>query len=175
MPAQTIELATARQVRRNGASRAAHRLDVIAHDVAEVISSAGGTLFDRALGGWEVCVYTADAEGSRALRILGVTGLPFEQGIASAGRGPQALAVSAAALATDERVRDYLSAVLELGDIEVTIFGEGLPTMRTAAGPALRRMSLAAKAFKGHALDAAAIPHGDIEREEYFAAECIGF
>ncbi|MCX5044873.1 hypothetical protein OG921_17030 [Aldersonia sp. NBC_00410] len=175
MPAQTIELATARLVRRSGASRSAHRLDVIGHDVAEVISAAGGTLFDRALGGWDVCVYATDGGDSRALRILGLTGLPLEEGISSAKAGPRALAVSAAALATDERVRDYLSAVLECGDVEVTIFGEGLPSMTTASGPARRRMSLAARAFKGYALDAAAIPHGEIEREEYFGAECIGF
>lgn len=174
MPAQTIQLATARQVRRSGASRSTHRLDVIAHDVAEVISAAGGTLFDRALGGWDVRVYATDGEDSRALRILGLTGLPLEEGIASAKAIPRALAVSAAALATDERVRDYLSAVLERRGVEVTIFGDGLPAMTTATGSAQRRISLAAKAFKGHALNAAAIPHGEIEREEYFAAPRSG-
>lgn len=174
MTVQPIELTAVWQVRRAGVSRAAHRFDVIAREVAEVVSAAGGLLFDRALGGWDVCVFTADAEHSRALRILGVTGLPLEQGMTTSTPDAKAIAVSAAALATDARVRDYLSAVLERGDVEVTIFGEGLPTMTTAVGPARHRMSLAAKAFKGHALDAAAIPHGKIEREEFFAAECIG-
>ncbi|WP_343575423.1 hypothetical protein [Mycobacterium sp.] len=48
-----------------------YRLDVVAADVADVVTFAGGWLFDRAMAGWDVTVLVADHVDERPLRILG--------------------------------------------------------------------------------------------------------
>src|ERR1700688_3322744 len=47
------------------------RLAVLAPSVVEVVRSAGGWLFDRAMAGWNVTVITSDHSDSRPLQILG--------------------------------------------------------------------------------------------------------
>ena len=49
------------------------RLTVLAPSVVEVVRSAGGWLFDRAMAGWDVTVITSDHSDSRPLRILGAS------------------------------------------------------------------------------------------------------
>ena len=48
-----------------------YRLDVVAPSVIEVVTHAGGWLFDRVMAGWDVSVYIADRTDVRPLQILG--------------------------------------------------------------------------------------------------------
>ena len=49
-----------------------YQLNVIATDVADVVQSVGGWLFDRSMAGWDVNVLLANHHDTRPLRILGV-------------------------------------------------------------------------------------------------------
>lgn len=58
--------------RRREADPAGYRLDVVASDVADIVQSAGGWLYDRIVAGWQVNVLLPPTSDARALRILGV-------------------------------------------------------------------------------------------------------
>src|SRR5258708_23635754 len=49
-----------------------YQLNVIAADVADVVQSIGGWLFDRSMAGWDVNVLLASHNDTRPLQILGV-------------------------------------------------------------------------------------------------------
>jgi hypothetical protein len=154
-----------------GNSRSSYRLDVIGHDVADVVCAAGGWLFDRTMGGWDVRVYAADIQDTRPLRILGAATFPLDRVFVSNKQRPQAIAVASGLLASDERVREHVLTVLGRGGVEVTVWGAGCPdTLGAPVKQVQHRMSLAARAFKAHALTAAEIPYGSVERDEFFGS-----
>ena len=82
-----------------------YRLDVIAVSALDVVQSAGGWLYDRAMAGWRVTVLLPDGSGARSLRILGVQVLDLEEQLAAMDPGStsQDLAVSAEAFTADAR------------------------------------------------------------------------
>ncbi|MFD0901995.1 hypothetical protein [Actinomadura sediminis] len=137
---------------------------MIAPSMLGGVRFAGGWVFDRAAAGWDVTVLTADGAGSRALRILGARGLDLEMALNSQVRGPRprALAVDAALYESDERIRHRLIGVLDSG-MEILLWGG-----RRAAyagevpGCVQHRLSGAARAFKAHALAAAAASPGRV-------------
>jgi hypothetical protein len=49
-----------------------YQLDVTASDVADLVRSAGGWLFDRSMAGWDVNVVVTGGCDSLPLQILGV-------------------------------------------------------------------------------------------------------
>jgi hypothetical protein len=55
-----------------GAVSFPYQLDVVASDVTDIVRSAGGWLFDRARGGWEVTAFVPEDCDPRPLHILGV-------------------------------------------------------------------------------------------------------
>lgn len=55
-----------------------YQLNVVAGDVAEVVSGIGGWLFDRAMAGWRVSVASDEGGDERALRILGLKAVDLE-------------------------------------------------------------------------------------------------
>ncbi|OBG60409.1 MULTISPECIES: hypothetical protein [unclassified Mycobacterium] len=140
-----------------------YRLDVIAASARDVVQSAGGWLYDRAMAGWRVTVLLPDGSDTRSLRILGVQALDVEEYFAT--RDPAAtsesLAVSAEAFAADARVREQVLESLDDRMTEVALWGQA-PTgwpLRVDRGVARAqyRLSAAALRFKGHALAAAGI------------------
>ncbi|OBH39428.1 hypothetical protein A5692_08030 [Mycobacterium sp. E342] len=140
-----------------------YRLDVIAVSALDVVRSAGGWLYDRAMAGWQVTVLLPDGGDARSLRILGVQAVDFEEHVAAAGPGSmsQSLAVSAEAFAADARVRDKVLASLDDRLTEVALWGRapsGWP-LRVDRGVAKAQyaLSAAARRFKDHALAAAGI------------------
>jgi hypothetical protein len=148
-----------------------YRLDVIACDVADMIQSAGGWLFDRAICGWDVNLLAAEPGHFRSLQILGVTSLahhpPFET--PTKGLPNQALAVAAEVFNTDARVREVVIAALEFGRTEVTLWGDTWPSeFHKRAEHLQHRLSAAARAFKVQALKAAALPTDQITTTERF-------
>ena len=148
-----------------------YRLDVVGTSVADVVQNAGGWLFDRAVAGWDVTVMVPRAEDTRPLQILGAEMLDLESVLAGGGRGrrPQALAVAANICEVDSRARSGLLKALGHGGIEVVVWGEGWPLGSDhGVDPVLHRLSLAAQAFKAHALAAGAVPTSGVGSTELF-------
>jgi hypothetical protein len=136
-----------------------HQLNVVASTTEEVVESAGGWLCDRARAGWDVSVLVAGGGDPRPLTILGATALDLDESLLSmvqrASRG-EAIAVSADLLGADKLVRDEVLRVLKRELAEVTVWGTRWPAeLGRQADSVQHRVSLAARAFKSHALVAA--------------------
>lgn len=158
-----------------------YRLDVVAASVADVVQSAGGWLYDRAMAGWEVTVLLPQRGDARALRILGVRALDFQAQLAALGKGStnQTLAVSAEAFTADARVRDAVLQSLDNGLTEVALWGQtpqGWPLrINRAMTSGQHVLSAAARRFKGYALAAAGFPGATAgPAEELLCDACPG-
>jgi hypothetical protein len=146
-----------------------YRLDVVAASAADVVHSAGGWLYDRAMAGWEVTVLLPHRCDSRSLRILGVRTAELDAEFALPGTGStsQSLAASAEAFTADARVRDKVLESLDNGLTEVALWGDGWPLgVNRAMTRAQHLLSAAARTFKGYALAAAGIPCNSVDATE---------
>jgi hypothetical protein len=144
-----------------------YRLDVVAANLADVVQSAGGWLFDRVMAGWEVTVLLPDSCDTRPLRILGVQALDPESQPALTESTSQSLAVSADAFIADARVREKVLESLGGRLTEVALWGEGWPlAVDRAMTRAQHVLSAAARRFKGHALTAAGIGCDSVDPTE---------
>jgi hypothetical protein len=147
-----------------------HQLNVIASSMADVVQSAGGWLFDRSRAGWDVNVLVAEHDDPRPLVILGATAseldAEFPAMLQRVGLGG-ALAVGADLLGTDIRIRNEVVRLLKRGLTEVTVWGEAWPAaLGREVDPVPHRISAAARAFKSHALAAAAVSNDSVSRTE---------
>lgn len=126
----------------------------------DAVRYTGGLLFDRVMAGWDVTVLLADFSNLRPLEILGATPVDLEAGLEFQGHDlrPQAVAVAADLFETDTRIRSGLLDTLEGGRTEVTLWGERPTEIDSRIGMVEHRLSVAAKAFKAHALAAADLP-----------------
>jgi hypothetical protein len=166
--------------------------------MVDVVRFAGGLLFDRVMAGWEAAVLTADHADSRPVQILGAAAGDLESVLASSEGvlRPEAIAVNADLCAFDARVRQMVQSALDEGSTDVRFWGKlaarsadhdpGDPSNLTelsnldelgelgeldrAADPVQHRLSFAARAFKAHALEAAAAPFDSIDTVEIFSA-----
>jgi hypothetical protein len=144
----------------------------------EAVRFAGGWLFDRVMAGWDVTVLTADHADPRPLRILGARSADLECVLAQPFRGPQpsAMAVCAGLYRADARVRRMVLWVLAEEQAEVRLWDEGRPG--EAGGGELwmpHRLSVAARAFKAQAMEAAALSPGPEGATEFFRrGELVG-
>ena len=147
-----------------------YRLDIVAPSVIEVVSSAGGWVFDRVMAGWDVRVLVADRCDDRALQILGADTADLETALASGlvGPRPHALAVATELYDRDDRVRDGVRQALESGQTEVTLWGQTWPAELERVDSVEHRLSVAARAFKAQALAAASAPSDCIALTEMF-------
>jgi hypothetical protein len=147
-----------------------YQLNVIASTTEDVVQSAGGWLCDRARAGWDVNVLVADGGDPRPLTILGATALDLDEGFLSMVRSAsraEALAVSADLLAADARVREEILRALKRGHTEVIVWGKQWPAdFGGQADPVEHRVSPAARAFKSHALVAAAVSTDSVSPTE---------
>jgi hypothetical protein len=144
-----------------------YQLDVTACDVADVVRSAGGWLYDRARAGWDVTVVVSHDDDVTPLRILGVrTEQANAEADATAPPTARALAVSACAIADNGPLRDDVLRALKRGLTEVTLWGDsGARGIERGVDSVDHVLSAAARAFKSHALRAAGVdePVGTIE------------
>ncbi len=137
-----------------------YRLHVVATNIADVVMSIGGLIFDRAMAGWDVTV-AADGNGSgavddRAIRILGgrVAMMAAPDGTGGAPR-PQVLAVATDVFVANEPLRRLVLAARQGNATDVLLWGRRQPpnlNCRFVAGR--HRPSAAAQVFKSHALAA---------------------
>lgn len=126
-----------------------YELNVVADDVADVVSGIGGWLFDRAMAGWRVSVAADEVADERALRILGLKAV----GLSGLWRSPEADAVVMTAIGTSRfESGDHGLTVRDPGG-ELVFFGtHGPEGVGVQVQPARYRPSAAALAFKAHAL-----------------------
>ncbi|OBF75407.1 hypothetical protein A5750_00205 [Mycobacterium sp. 852002-51613_SCH5001154] len=166
MVTSTFDIREGSRVRAARASRAdreclRYRLDVIAVSALDVVESAGGWLYDRAMAGWQVTVLLPNDGDARSLRILGLQARDLEEWLTATGPGStsESLAVSAEAFTADARVRDKVLASLDDRLTEVALWGQapsGWPLrVDREVARAQYSLSAAARRFKGHALAAA--------------------
>jgi hypothetical protein len=144
---------------------------VVAPCTVAVVRHAGGWLFDRVMAGWEATVLVVDQDDRRPLRILGASTTDLEAALTAPprGPGPQAIAVEASLYGSDGRVRRLVQEALAGGMTEVKIWGDGWPAdLEGEGGSVQHRLSTAARAFKAHALAAAAAPADSVEIMETF-------
>jgi hypothetical protein len=133
-----------------------YRLHVVATNVADVVTSIGGLIFDRAMAGWDVTV-TVDGDGrgaidERAIRILG--GRVAAAGSDCAPR-PHVLAVATDVFVTNEPVRRLALAARKGDATDVLLWGRRRPpNLNCRFVPVRHRPSAAAQVFKSHALAA---------------------
>lgn len=148
-----------------------YRLDIVAASVTDVVTFAGGWMFDRVMAGWDVTVLIAGSEDVRPIQILGADTLDLETalGMWAQRAHPHALAVSADLFARDTRVRRGVLEALEHGTTEVTLWGESWPSeLERTVDSVQHPLSAAARAFKAQALNALAEPAVSVGSTEVF-------
>jgi hypothetical protein len=148
-----------------------YRLDVAALSVLEVVSRAGGWLFDRVMAGWDVTVFIADHADVRPLHILGAQTLDLDYAFGSLDLRPrpQALAVATDLFGSDLRARQRVLKALDHQLTEVTLWGEVRSAEVAAKTDSVQhRLSVAARVFKAQALAAAAAPDASVGFTETF-------
>ena len=153
----------------HGASVDRYRLDVIATSVEDTIDRAGGWLFDRAMGGWEVTVLVPSCADVRPLRILGLKARHLDAALDGPDTLPEAVCLAADMYVADDRVRRAVHGALMRETTEITLWGDhcGLPLDREVVRVD-HRLSSAAGTFKSFARAAAGIPVDAIEPIETF-------
>ncbi|HEY9303742.1 MAG TPA: hypothetical protein VIO95_05580, partial [Mycobacterium sp.] len=127
-----------------------YQLHVVATTVADVVTSIGGLIFDRAMAGWDVTVAVdGDVSGvidDLPLRILGarVAGSPFR---------PHVLAVATDVFVANEPIRRLALAARKGKATDVLLWGRRHPPhLNRRFVPVRHRPSAAALVFKSHAL-----------------------
>jgi hypothetical protein len=143
---------------------------VVASSAVDVVSSAGGWLFDRAMAGCDVTAVLTEHTDERALQILGLQTVAFDDAPTSQlCDNEAALAVSADLYRADTRVRKAVLDVLDAGLTNLVMWGDRWPHEFDGLGGYVHhRLSIAARAFKAQALVATAAPAGSIADLETF-------
>jgi hypothetical protein len=146
-----------------------YRLVVVASSTADVIRSAGGWLFDRAMAGCHVTALTGSAD-QRALEILGIHAADINDALTSQlCEVESALAVSADLYRADERVREAVLDMVDAGLTNLVMWGETRwREFDSLGGCVHHRLSIAARAFKAQALIATGAPASNIANLETF-------
>jgi hypothetical protein len=144
-----------------------HEMTVVASSVADVVTSAGGWLYDRRMAGWKVNVLLADRTADRALRILGAEVFDLRGGLEAFTDDPDraaTLAVAADVYASDLRVRRFVSAS-DRRHAEVAMWGDA-GSLGERFSAVSYRLTAAAMAFKAQALLAAGIANDPVAPTE---------
>lgn len=128
-----------------------YELDVIGVDAADLVRSAGGWLFDRAMAGWDVRVTLTKEGDLRPLQILGLR-------IGERRDQPVALAVAGV-------LGFQVQTALNRGDAEVTVWDAD---RLTGLEPVRYVLSSAARAFKAQALAAVGLDPTELRQVEVF-------
>jgi hypothetical protein len=146
-----------------------HEMTVVASSVTDVVTSAGGWLYDRRMAGWRVNVLVDDRAGERALRILGADVFDLTGNLETISDDPDrvaTLAVAADVYAADRRVRRFVSTSDPVR-ADVALWGDTAALVGSVS-PVTYRLSAAARAFKAQALVAA-----DVSAEPVKATEAL--
>ena len=134
-----------------------YRLHVVATNIADVVTSVGGLIFDRAMAGWDVTVAVEGNADDRAIRILGgrvAAPVAGPDGARNLPR-PHVLAVATDVFVTNEPVRRLVLSARKGNATDVLLWGRRQPpNLNCRVVPVRHRPSAAAQVFKSHALAA---------------------
>ena len=131
---------------------------VIGTTAAVVVQSLGGWICDKVWEGCNVRVFVVRHGDARALQILGVRKLYEYRPDEFLHQLPSldGLAVTAELVDGDAEVAHVLRTILNLNRLRLTVWGQDAPTLLdTDWQPGEYRPSIAARAFKAHAVTAA--------------------
>ena len=136
-----------------------YQFQVVAGSIADVVTSIGGLIFDRAMAGWDVSVVLrGDCDrdvDDRPVRILGarLAERMSNPDDARALPRPHLLALAADVMVKSDAVRRHVLALANDSGTDVLLWGRHHPTRfpRTLVA-ARHRPSAAAQVFKSHAL-----------------------
>jgi hypothetical protein len=142
----------------------------MASSAVDLVTAAGGWLFDRSMAGCDVTAALAERADERALQILGVQTADIDDVLTSQLCDVEsALAVSADLYRADARVRQAVLDTLDAGLTNLVMWGDAWPDeFDGLGGCAHHRLSIAARAFKAQALIAASTPAGSVTALETF-------
>ena len=133
------------------------RLTVVGVDAADVVTAAGGLVFDAVRAGWAVDLYLETADDQRALQILGASGRPLSDGFGCEADWPSAIFLAADLHRRHSGVRSFVRDADRRERTDVAIWGEDCPSDLATGARIEHKLSHAAAAFKRHALDAAGL------------------
>lgn len=152
-----------------------YQLDVTACDVADLVRSAGGWLFDRAMAGWDVNVVVTGECDPRPLQILGVnTHRSDPNDDPSDPPRVLALAASCEAITDDQQLRATLLRAMKGSTGDVLVWGDScVQSMERGVGSVEHELSSAARAFKGHALAALGLTEPVAPTEAFRGRTCV--
>jgi hypothetical protein len=164
-------------VRRSSTKLLTYELRVIGSDVADMVRSAGGWMYDRVRAGWRVTALVPSDSGIRPLQILGVRALPLEtEYLAARTSSPAAFAVSSEVFECDARVRRDIQRALLRGTTEVTFWGNSSShELDSRIGEVRHQLSGAALAFKTQALIAMSPAHPVAAPTEEFGSAAMWY
>lgn len=148
-----------------------HRLAIVAPNTVDAVRYAGGIIFDRMMGGWEVVAVLTEHDDVRPLEILGATVLDLTTALASPVHAtwPESVLLAPDVFVTNEWVRTGAIHCLDKGLSELAVWGDDLPAeLACRVSSAHHQLSTAARAFKRCALAAAGIPERADEAVEIF-------
>ena len=137
-----------------------YQLDVMATSVKDVVTCAGGWLFDQSMAGWTVTVLLPMHQNQdlRPLHILGANTVDLEATLAGPQRSPAALSVAADLYVSDKQVRRRVREALSGGLTQVTSWGPHWSMDLSGRHSYLHHeLSSAAVVFKSCALAAAGV------------------
>lgn len=145
-----------------------YRFDIVGRSVADVVTAAGGWLYDRATAGWDVTVLIDDAEDTRPLEILGAKVLDLQTVLTQWEHWPhpQTIAVCAEMFDGHAQVRQGVIDALEHSSTEVTLWGDVPAELDSDVDARHHRLSAAARAFKAQALRAAGIDPASLQARD---------
>ncbi|NKZ10618.1 hypothetical protein HGA11_06470 [Mycolicibacterium septicum DSM 44393] len=148
------------RIRRSADRFTRYRLHVTASDVGELVTSAGGWICDRIHAGWDVTVSVDAPCDVRPLQILGVTTVVIGQQLDAIGQPGDIATVAfpSTAFDHDETLRTEVLRVLEGNTAEVTTWGSVPGEIDGRVRRFQYRLTGLARAFKAHAVAAAALP-----------------
>ncbi|WP_063058924.1 hypothetical protein [Nocardia sienata] len=148
-----------------------HRLAIVAPNTVDAVRYAGGYIFDRMMGGWEVVAVLTEHDDVRPLEILGATVLDLTTAMSSPVHDtwPESVLLAPDIFVSNEWVRRGAIDCLDKGLAELAVWGDELPAeLACRVLSAHHPLSSAARAFKRCALGAAGIPEQAREDIEVF-------
>lgn len=143
-------------------------MGVLAQSASDAVQCAGGIIFDRAAGGWEVTVYTPGDSCFLALDILGAKSGDCESLLGQDASLPTVLIVCSGFHTADRRVQACVEAAAATGTVEVLFSGTSPPSDAAHREGFSYSLGGAARAFKKCAVQAADVQIDSVGPIEHF-------
>lgn len=145
-----------------------YRLVVIGTDAVEVVSAAGGFIYDSVSTGWQVDVHLEHDGDARALRILGARSQPVPEVVELESDCPDALFLGATLLERHRPIHRLAANLTRHRRSDVAVWGTDVLPPQLGKSVCLDyRLSTAASAFKKQALAAARLADGTADIETF--------